>query len=99
MEIPQMRVISNRRLVAFSERHPDSAEALQAWRKIVEKNELANFAHLKSVFNSVDIVGGLFVFDIKGNNYRLICGINFKTQCCYIREVMTHTEYDRGKWK
>lgn len=94
-----MRVISNRRLVAFSEQFPDADEALQAWRKIIEKSEIEHFAQLKAMFNSVDLVGGKFVFDIRGNRYRLVCGINFKTQCCYIREVMTHTEYDRGKWK
>jgi mRNA interferase HigB len=94
-----MRVISNRKLVAFSKQYPDAEEALQAWRKVLEKNVPQSFADMKAIFNSVDIVDGKFVFNIKGNKFSLICGISFTNQCCYIRDVMTHAEYDRGKWK
>ena len=94
-----MRVISNKKLVAFSEAHPDSALALQAWRKILEKSDPKSFADLKTIFNSVDKVGDQFVFDIKGNTYRIACRIEFAIKICFITQVMTHTQYDRGKWK
>lgn len=94
-----MRVISNKKLVVFSEAHPDSAVALQSWRKILEKSDPKSFADLKSMFNSVDRVGDQFVFDIKGNNYRIACRIEFAIRICFITEVMTHSEYDRGNWR
>ncbi len=47
------------------------------------------------VFNSVDYVNGYTIFDIGGNNYRLITAIHFNTQLCYIRKIWTHAEYSK----
>ena len=41
----------------------------------------------------------LIVFDICGNHYRLITFITFKKQICYIKQILTHTKYDKGRWK
>ncbi|WP_414649891.1 type II toxin-antitoxin system HigB family toxin [Dyella sp.] len=54
---------------------------------------------MKKAFNSVDIFGDKYIFDIKGNHYRLIVIMNFRTQICYVRYVPTHVEYGEGKWK
>lgn len=94
-----MRVISNKRLVEFSEQYPDANNALQAWRKALETSAPTNFAELRLIFNSVDLVEDQYVFNIRGNNYRIVCGISFSQQRCYIKHVMTHADYDRGKWK
>ena len=94
-----MRVVSNKRLVEFAARCPEAHQALQAWRKLMESTEFANFAQLRRNFGSVDIVAGKYVFDIRGNRYRLIAGICFQTQICYIKTVLTHAEYDRGTWR
>lgn len=92
-----MRVISNKALTDFAIIHKDAAVPLQAWRKLVESNAFAGFNDLKTKFGSVDRVGDFYVFDIKGNNYRLIAAIHFDKQRLYIRHVFTHVEYD--KWK
>lgn len=94
-----MRVISNKRLVEFSTRHPDADIPLQTWRKLMEACEFHSFNELRRTFGSVDIVNDKFVFDIRGNNYRLIAGISFTSQICYIKQVLTHAEYDKGAWK
>ena len=94
-----MHVISNKRLVAFSKTNPDSEVQLQTWRKLLESSSPQNFADLRRIFGSVDVVGKFHVFDIRGNKYRIVCGINFQAQRCFIKDVMTHAEYDRGKWK
>ena len=94
-----MHLISNKRLRAFGEEHPGVAGQLQTWRKLVEKIGPKNYAELKAAFGAVDVVGDLFVFDIKGNHFRVVCGIDFNTQRCYVKHVMTHADYDRGKWK
>lgn len=94
-----MRIISNKALVQFSEDHPSASLPLQTWRKLLEKSSPNNFAELRAIFPSVDRVGSVYVFNIKGNDYRLVCGISFQSKQCYIKHVMTHADYDRGKWK
>jgi mRNA interferase HigB len=94
-----MRVITNRRLLAFSALHRDASGPLQAWRKTVESTDFSSFSELRVVFGSVDKVGDLHIFNIAGNKYRLITFLHFDRQLCYIKQVLTHTEYDKGAWK
>lgn len=94
-----MRVITNRRLLEFSAIHHDASGPLQAWRKAMESAGFSSFAELREVFRSVDKVGALHVFNIAGNKYRLITFLHFDRQLCYIKQILTHTEYDKGAWK
>ena len=89
-----MRVISNKALVQFALRQPVASGSLQAWRKAIEANAFAGFSQLKHTFNTVDRVGGFYVFDIGGNKYRLVASVHFDKQRLYVRHVFTHTEYD-----
>ncbi len=90
-----MRLISNKSLREFAAIHPPATASLQGWRRVIETGTFHNFAALKQAFNSVDKVGDLFVFNIAGNNYRLLAAIHFNTQTLYVRSVMTHAEYDK----
>ncbi|MCF6775830.1 type II toxin-antitoxin system HigB family toxin [Thiotrichales bacterium 19X7-9] len=54
-----------------------------------------NLTELREIFNSVDYVSGYTVFNIGGNNYRLITSIHYNRKKCYVRVVWTHTEYSR----
>jgi mRNA interferase HigB len=90
-----MRVISNKRLVDFGALHPHATVPLKVWRRCIEANAFEYFADLKAVFGSVDRVGGLYVFDIGGNKFRLVAAVHFDRQILYIRHVFTHAEYDR----
>lgn len=92
-----MRIISNTALTKFASIYPPADEPLQAWRKIVESRDFANFAEIKSIFNATDKVDMYYVFDIGGNKYRVVAAIHFNTQIMYIRHVFTHKEYN--KWK
>lgn len=69
------------------------------WTRIIEKNKFDDFVELRATFPSVDLVGKLTVFNIGGNKYRLITAIHFNRQKIYVRNVLTHQEYDRGDWK
>ena len=93
-----MRVITLRRLREFWTVHPVSRALLKSWYKIVVDVEVSSFEELKALFPQVDYVSGLYVFNI-GNSYRLIAAIHFNRQFVYVRHVLTHAEYDRGKWK
>jgi mRNA interferase HigB len=88
-----------RRLREFWEIHPNAESVLQSWCKIVEKAEWQTFAEVRKDFPSADQVKRLTVFNIAGNKYRLVARIEFQQQRIYIRQVMTHAEYDKEKWK
>ena len=94
-----MKIISNSALRAFAADHPQAEAPLQGWRRVIEKNRFANWAELKAAFNALDKVGELVVFDIGGNKYRLIASIHYNRRKVYVRAVLTHAEYDRGRWR
>lgn len=91
-----MVVISYRTIREFIDTHPQTEDALNNWYIITQKSDWANFHEVKKMFNTVDAVGnGLYVFDIKGNHYRLIARIIFKVRTVYIKFIGTHKDYDR----
>lgn len=94
-----MHIITRKRLLEFGKKHPESSLSLDAWYRILKNTEISNFSELRRIFPSADKVGDLTVFNIGGNKIRLISAIHYNTQCIYIRYVLTHKEYDKGKWK
>ena len=95
---PEMRIVSHRRLVEFysSEGHGDSQAALERWYDMAEKAEWKNLSDIKVDFPATDYVGNQhYVFNIKGNKYRLIVVIKFTIGHIFIRFVGTHSEYDK----
>ena len=64
----------------------------------MDKTRFANFGELRAVFPAADRVGELVVFNIGGNKHRLITSIHFNRNKVYVREVLTHQEYDKGAW-
>ena len=90
-----MGIISHKAIRVFAEKYPDLSNALERWYTITEKADWKGFNDIKVQFNSVDAVGdGLFVFNIKGNDCRLIARMIFSTRTVFIRFVGTHKEYD-----
>lgn len=70
--------------------------ALEEWRQKNEKTEWTCFTDMKKTFNSVDNAGNQhYVFNIKGNNYRLIVVIKFTIKTVLIRFIGTHADYDK----
>ena len=91
-----MVVISKTALNLFGENHPDVATALNDWYEIVKKADWQSLADVKQTFNSVDYVAdNRYVFNIKGNRYRLVALIFFSVRTVYIKFVGTHAEYDK----
>lgn len=90
-----MVIISKAIIRDFSQKHADSEIALQNWYKITSEADWKNFSEMKNTFNSVDAVGNdRYVFNIKGNKYRLIALIVFKVRTVFILFIGTHQEYD-----
>jgi len=90
-----MRIIAKKTLREFWEKHNNSEQALKSWYQEVNNANWANFNELKKVYPSASILKeNRVVFNIKGNNYRLIVKFNFDFQICWIRFIGTHAEYD-----
>jgi mRNA interferase HigB len=93
-----MRVISFAIIRDFIAKHPDAEVALRNWYKKTLKAEWKNFADIKATFNTTDYVGNdRYVFDIKGNDYRIVAVVIFILGKVFMRFVGTHAEYDRIK--
>lgn len=94
-----MHVISLKRIREFVSIHRDAKSSLAAWFKIANKASWQNVAELRGVYPSADVVGRYTVFNIAGNKYRLIARVRYQSQTLFIIAIMTHEEYDLGKWK
>lgn len=94
-----MHVISLRRIRDFVATHRDAESSLMAWYKTTKKAFWNNLIDVRKVYPSADSVGRYTVFDIRGNKYRLISRINYRSQTLFVIAVLTHEEYDLGKWK
>lgn len=90
-----MRIIKKKPLIDFYEKHADAKTPLEDWHTKTKDASWTSFSDVKNTFNSVDNVGNdNYVFNIKGNSYRLIARILFQIKTVYIRFIGTHKEYD-----
>ncbi|MEN6404850.1 MAG: type II toxin-antitoxin system HigB family toxin [Thermoguttaceae bacterium] len=94
-----MHVISEKKLREFWEKQPEAETPLRAWLRVAEHAAWESFADVRRVYPSADQVGRCTVFDIGGNRFRLVVVVHFNRGRLYVRHVLTHREYDKGKWK
>jgi mRNA interferase HigB len=93
-----MVIISKAILRDFSEQCPEAHTALYKWYEETKAANWKDYAEIKKTFNSVDAVGNdRYVFNIKGNHYRLIAMIIFKIRTVFILFIGTHNQYDKLK--
>jgi len=91
-----MRIVSFKRIKEFSAIHADAEIPLCKWFHTTEKCSWNSLNDIKKTFSTVDYVGNdRYVFDIKGNDYRLVAIIIFASKKVYIRFIGTHQEYDK----
>lgn len=94
-----MNVISKRGLFERAAEHPDARSALQVWFDTAIEAAWTSLEDVRKSFPATDMVGNLAIFNIRGNRYRLIVRIAFRYKRIYIKEFLTHSEYDKGRWK
>jgi mRNA interferase HigB len=93
-----MRIIAFRTLRAFFEKpeHADSEVSLRAWYHDAKGAAWKNSNELKLQYKNASLVGeGRVVFNIKGNEYRLVVAIDYDFQVIFIRFIGTHNQYDK----
>lgn len=91
-----MRVVSKKKIIDYYAKNINAKVALEEWYKKVSKFSWENLNELKEDFPSADYVGNnRVVFNIKGNDYRLIAIVIYVSHKLYIRWIGTHAEYDK----
>lgn len=83
-------------LTQFCKRHPEANAAISRWENVMQGFLFTSYNELHTVLRSADYVAPFTVFNVGGNNYRIISMIDYPTRTVRIRAVLTHSEYD--KW-
>jgi len=94
-----MIIITEERLIEYTKQHPDAASSLLRWGALVRAAKWRNLADTRRTFSHADPVGQCTIFNIKGNDYRLITRIDYGLQTVTLKQFVTHSEYNRGGWK
>lgn len=91
-----MVIISKFKLNEFIKKHVDSEESIMKWYETCKEANWSNFSEMRKTYGSVDAVGNdLYIFNIKGNSYRLICRIIFGVRTIYVKFIGTHNQYNK----
>ncbi len=91
-----MRIVALKTLREFWTRHPDAEQPLRAWHDEVRRAQWRSPADVKAQFGSASILKGRrVIFNIKGNDYRLVAALAYHTGLVFVKFVGTHAEYDR----
>lgn len=91
-----MRIIAISALRQFWEKHPDSEQTIRAWVDETRKAQWTQPSEIKAHYRSASILKNRrVVFNIKGNNYRLVAAVAFKLGIVYVKFIGTHDQYDK----
>ncbi len=91
-----MRIISRKIIIESGMKYPLIKAPLDAWYHLVKRADWNSLAELKCDFPSADYVqNDRYVFNIKGNHFRIVAKINFTHKIVYMRFIGTHKEYDK----
>lgn len=99
-----MRIIKEAFLVQAAREQPKAAAYLETWRKVVRAAVWRSLAEVRRTYPSTDAVRvksdrQVFVFNVCGNDFRLVVAIHFNRQLVYTLRFMTHAEYSKDQWK
>lgn len=90
-----MVIITKGAIHAFAKKHGNAIIPLNEWHEKTKKAQWRKFTEVKLTFNSVDSIGNdRYIFNIGGNNFRIVAMLHFDIRTVYIRAILTHPEYD-----
>ncbi|MBM3273175.1 type II toxin-antitoxin system HigB family toxin [Candidatus Kaiserbacteria bacterium] len=87
-----MHVISLKMLRDFWRKHPEAEQPLRNWHTVAEHSRFTDLADLKRSFGTADYVPPYTVFDVGGNNFRVVVIVRYRGGKMFVRWVMTHRE-------
>jgi mRNA interferase HigB len=98
-----VRIITEKKLVEWGKTHHKAARYLEIWRVLVKAAKWRNLVEVRRAYpaDSVKVSSGrqVQVFNVCGNNYRLIVAVHFDRQRVYILRFLTHAEYSKNRWR
>ena len=90
-----MRLVALKTLRDFWGRHPDAEQPLRAWYDEACKAEWQQPADIKALYRSASVLKNRrVVFNVKGNEYRLIVAVAYRVGVVYVKFIGTHAQYD-----
>jgi mRNA interferase HigB len=96
-----VNVISRRKILEASARHPICTAWLNRWWQVAKRAEWASLSDVRQVFPSVDQIGDRLVFNATAGR-RLIVGVSYASErgngTLFVKAFLTHAEYDRYEW-
>ena len=91
-----MRIVVLKTLRDFWEKHPQAEVPLRAWHAVASRADWQNPADVKAAYRTASFLGGnRVVFNIKGNDFRLVVAVHYNRGLMFVRFIGTHREYDR----
>ena len=99
-----MHIITRRRLKEYANKHPNAAASLTAWYAVARAARWQSISEVRKTFPHADAAQAasgktITIFNIAGNNHRLITAIHYNTGKIFILKILTHSEYDKPNWK
>jgi mRNA interferase HigB len=93
-----LNVISKRELVKLIAKHPQGETELLAWYKVARGSDWGGLLDVRRNFPSSDLVGMVLIFNILGNQLRLITVASWRSRRIYVKALLTHKQYDKKEW-
>ena len=102
-----MHIITRRRLKEYGNKHPNAAASLTAWYAVARAARWQSITEVRKAFPHADAAQAaqaasgktITIFNIAGNNHRLITAIHYNTGKIFILKILTHSQYDKRNWK
>jgi mRNA interferase HigB len=99
-----MHIITRRRLTEYADKHPNAVASLTAWYTVANAANWKSITEVRKTFPHADaaqVASGktVTIFNIAGNNHRLITAIHYNTRKVFILKALTHAQYDKPNWK
>jgi len=99
-----VRIIAEGTVRQWAGDHARAAVSLRQWVKVVRPVRWRSFAELRQTFPSADLVSvksgrKVAVFNVGGNEFRLICAVHFNTGMVFALRFLSHAEYSKDNWK
>jgi len=97
-----MHINSRRSIDAARQRHPTARSWLDTWWRVASKSRWTSLTDVRCSYRDTDEVGQCLVFDVRGNDFRLICRMTYANRwtdgTLLVKHFLTHAEYDKNKW-
>jgi mRNA interferase HigB len=92
-----MWIITERKLREYWREHADAELPLREWVKLVNNSDWTSFSDVRDTFGSADFHNGFTIFNVGGNNFRIIAKIEYSKHIVFIKYAFSHAEYDNHK--